>query len=74
MSPEPGGGLPRPRRHVGVPQHRVDVGSFNELSAAAGVKINLFGRLLLDLNLLMPLDSAGLRDKVSPLMGIEYAF
>jgi hypothetical protein len=49
-------------------------GSFNELSAAAGVKINLFGRLLLDLNLLMPLDSAGLRDKVSPLIGIEYAF
>ena len=49
-------------------------GSFNELSAAAGVKINLFGRLLLDLNLLMPLDNAGLRDKVSPLIGIEYAF
>jgi hypothetical protein len=49
-------------------------GSFNELSAAAGVKINLFGRLLLDLNLLMPLDSAGLRDKVSPLVGIGYAF
>jgi len=49
-------------------------GSFNELSAAAGVKLNLFGRLLLDLNLLMPLNSAGLRDKVSPLVGIEYAF
>ena len=49
-------------------------GSFNELSAAAGVKLNLFGRLLLDLNLLMPLNSAGLRDKVSPLIGIEYAF
>jgi hypothetical protein len=49
-------------------------GSFNELSAAAGVKLNLFGRLLLDLNLLMPLNNAGLRDKVSPLIGIEYAF
>lgn len=49
-------------------------GSFNEVSAAAGVKLNLFGRLLLNLNLLMPLDSAGLRDKVSPLIGIEYAF
>ena len=47
---------------------------FNELSAAAGVKLNLFGRLLLDLNLLMPLNNAGLRDKVSPLIGIEYAF
>lgn len=49
-------------------------GSFNELSAAAGVKLNLFGRLLLDLNVLMPLNSAGLRDKVSPLIGIEYGF
>ena len=49
-------------------------GSFNEVSAAAGVKLNLFGRLLLNVNLLMPLDSAGLRDKVSPLIGIEYAF
>jgi hypothetical protein len=49
-------------------------GSFNELSAAAGVKLNLFGRLLLDLNLLMPLNNTGLRDKVSPLIGIEYAF
>jgi hypothetical protein len=49
-------------------------GSFNELSAAAGVKLNLFGRLLLDLNLLMPLNNAGLRDKVSPLIGLEYAF
>jgi hypothetical protein len=38
------------------------------------VKLNLFGRLLLNVNLLMPLDSAGLRDKVSPLIGIEYAF
>jgi hypothetical protein len=49
-------------------------GSFNEVSAAAGVKLNLFGRLLLDLNLLMPLNSTGLRDKVSPLIGFEYAF
>jgi len=49
-------------------------GSFNELSAAAGVKVNLFGRMLLDLNVLMPLNNAGLRDKVSPLIGIEYAF
>jgi hypothetical protein len=49
-------------------------GSFNEVSAAAGMKLNLFGRLLLNVNLLMPLDSAGLRDKISPLIGIEYAF
>ena len=49
-------------------------GSFNELSAAVGLKINLVGRLLLNLNLLMRLNSVGLRDKISPLIGIEYAF
>jgi hypothetical protein len=49
-------------------------GSFNEISAAAGLKINFFGRLLVDLNLLVPLNSDGLRDKISPLIGLEYAF
>ncbi|HLG60004.1 MAG TPA: hypothetical protein VI485_31985 [Vicinamibacterales bacterium] len=49
-------------------------GSFNELSAAAGLKINVVGRLLVDLNLLVRLNSVGLRDKISPLVGLEYAF
>jgi hypothetical protein len=49
-------------------------GSFNEISASAGLKINFFGRLLVDLNLLVPLNSDGLRDKISPLVGLEYAF
>jgi hypothetical protein len=49
-------------------------GSFNEIGAAAGLKVNVFGRLLVDLNLLIRLNSAGLRDKISPLVGLEYAF
>ena len=49
-------------------------GSFHEISAAAGLKINTFNRLLLNLNLLVRLNSAGLRDKISPLVGLEYAF
>jgi hypothetical protein len=49
-------------------------GSFNELSAAAGLKINTFGRMLLNMNLLVRLNSVGLRDKISPLIGVEYAF
>jgi hypothetical protein len=49
-------------------------GSINEISAAAGLKINVFGRLLIDLNLLVRLNSEGLRDKISPLVGLEYAF
>ena len=49
-------------------------GSINELSAAAGLKVNVVGRLLVDLNLLVRLNSVGLRDKISPLVGLEYAF
>jgi hypothetical protein len=49
-------------------------GSFNEINAAAGLKVNIFGRLLVDLNLLVRLNNAGLRDKISPLVGLEYAF
>jgi hypothetical protein len=49
-------------------------GSFNELSAAAGLKVNTFGRMLLNMNVLVRLNSVGLRDKVSPLIGVEYAF
>ena len=49
-------------------------GSFNELSTAAGLKINTVGRMLLNLNLLVRLNSVGLRDKISPLIGVEYAF
>jgi len=49
-------------------------GSINELSAAAGLKVNVVGRLLVDVNLLVRLNSVGLRDKISPLVGLEYAF
>jgi hypothetical protein len=49
-------------------------GNLNEISAAAGLKINVVGRLLVNLNLLVSLNTEGLRDKISPLVGLEYAF
>src|SRR5207253_2415182 len=39
-------------------------GSFNTLSGAIGLKVNLVNRLLLDANLLFALDKHGVRDKV----------
>ena len=48
--------------------------SFNSLSGAVGLKAGLADRLLIDVNLLFALDNNGLRDKVTPLVGIEYAF
>ena len=48
--------------------------SFSELNGAFGFKANVFGRLLVDFNLLFSLDSRGLRDKVTPLIGFDYSF
>jgi hypothetical protein len=56
------------------PNIAFESGSINELSSAVGLKINVAGRLLLNANLLVRLNSGGLRDKVSPLVGVEYAF
>ena len=43
-------------------------------SAATGVKYNLFGNLLLTANLLFRLDNKGLRQNVTPLIALSYAF
>ena len=51
-----------------------DTESFNALSGAFGLKANVLENLLLDVNLLFKLDEHGLRDKVTPLIGLEYAF
>ncbi len=48
--------------------------SFNALSGAIGFKLNVVENLLVDFNLLFNLDNNGLRDKVTPLVGVEYAF
>jgi hypothetical protein len=48
--------------------------SYNLLSGAAGFKLNVVENLLVDVNLLFNLDNNGLRDKITPLVGFEYAF
>lgn len=48
--------------------------SYNALSGAIGMKANVFSRVLVDFNLLFKLDENGLRDKVTPLIGLEYSF
>lgn len=48
--------------------------SFNALSGSVGLKVNLGGRLLLDGNLLFALDDHGVRDRVTPLLALEYGF
>jgi hypothetical protein len=48
--------------------------SFNALSGSFGLKANVLQRLLFDVNVLFKLDEHGVRDKVTPLIGLEYAF
>ena len=48
--------------------------SFSELNGSFGIKANVFGRLLLNMNLAFSLDRHGLRDRVTPLVGIDYSF
>ncbi len=48
--------------------------SFDELFAAAGLRWNVTGGLLFDLNVLFSLTETGLRDKVTPLASLAYSF
>jgi hypothetical protein len=49
-------------------------GSLNLLVGTAGVKYNVAGNLLISANVLFPLTQAGIRDKVTPVIGFDYAF
>ncbi len=44
------------------------------LSGAVGFKVNIVADMLVDFNLLFNLNDAGMRDKITPLIGIEYGF
>jgi len=48
--------------------------SFNQTNGAAGLKVNPFLNLLINFNLLFKLDDNGLRDKLTPLVGVTYTF
>jgi hypothetical protein len=48
--------------------------SFSMVNGAIGFKADLIQRLLLQFNLLFKVDEHGLRDKVTPLVGLEYTF
>ena len=57
-----------------LPDIRFVNGSFDVIDGAAGFKFNAGGKLLIDFNVLFNLNNAGLRDKVTPLFGLEYSF
>jgi hypothetical protein len=50
------------------------VGTLDSVSGALGLKANLAGTLLATFNLLFKLNDAGVRTRVTPLIGLEYGF
>jgi hypothetical protein len=48
--------------------------TYNQSNAAFGLKYNLFDRLLVSGNLLVALNEGGLRERVTPLIGLSYSF
>jgi len=48
--------------------------TFTQAYGSAGIKTNVGGSILVSFNLRYGLNHAGLRDKVTPLIGIEYGF
>lgn len=57
-----------------LPDIKFGTGSFDVVNGSFGLKINAAGKLLFDLNVLFKLNDAGLRDKVTPFVGLEYSF
>ncbi len=57
-----------------LPRLVTSPGNLNTLLGSVGLKINPFGNFLLTLNGLFPLNSEGLQDGFTPLIGIDYSF
>jgi len=59
---------------VTKPEFALAPGALNLTILAAGLKYNLMGSLLVSANVLIPLTKSGIRDTVTPVIGVDYAF
>jgi hypothetical protein len=62
------------RRQVTKQELEFQEGDLHLYLGAAGVRFSPWRTLLVSLNLLFPLTDAGLRDRVTPAIGIDYVF
>jgi hypothetical protein len=62
------------RPKAGRPPGSNETADDNIVSAAFGVKVNPWRNLLVLFNLLVPLNDTGLRDDITPLIGLEWTF
>jgi hypothetical protein len=57
-----------------APDVRYFHGSLNQVNGAASVKLNPGSQLLIDFGLIFRMNESGLRDNVTPLVGVSYTF
>jgi uncharacterized membrane protein YgcG len=71
-----GGGTPAPAQTQRITKQELKLqsGNLNLYLGAAGVRFSPWRTLLVSANLLFPLTDAGLRDRVTPTIGIDYVF
>jgi hypothetical protein len=55
-------------------EFKLQDGNLNLAFGAAGVRFSPWRTVLVSANLLFPLTEAGLRDRVTPVIGVDYAF
>jgi hypothetical protein len=63
-----------PAGSVSLRDLQFETSSFWSTSGSAGLKANLGTRLLIDFNVRFSMGSAGLTDRITPLLGLEWAF
>ena len=64
----------RPIEHTTRTQFRLEPGNLNIALGSTGVRFNPFRKMLVSANLLFGLTQAGLRDRVTPVISIDYSF
>jgi len=65
---------PRPAEHTTRTEFRLEPGNLNLAVGNTGVRFNPFRKMLVSANLLFALTEAGLRDRVTPVLSVDYAF
>jgi hypothetical protein len=60
--------------HTTRHEFRLEPGNLNLAVGNTGVRFNPFGKMLVSANLLFALTEAGLRDRVTPVISVDYAF
>jgi hypothetical protein len=71
---QPGGNPPPPVSSAQFEEFEPRPGNLNLIYGTAGVKINPTGNLLFSASVLFPLTDAGLKSRLTTIIGMDYAF